>query len=181
MDEEPTEVLTERLKEAGFESSFPQTQEEADAVDGLLASELSNLSVVEQDMVMFDLHGLATEIEETEELIRKSLDGMDENLQKIKQKPAFEKAMKLNPNYVCSRQFRLQFLRCESFEPKNAAKRLVLHFEKKQELFGGDGDVLGRDVRLSDLSQEDYFTLESGALQILPTRDIGGRSGIVIA
>mmetsp|Transcript_20681 Transcript_20681/g.50801 ORF Transcript_20681/g.50801 Transcript_20681/m.50801 type:complete len:118 (+) Transcript_20681:3-356(+) len=79
----------------------------------------------------------------------------------------------MNPGHVCSRQFRLQFLRCESFKGKNAAKRLVFHFKKKEMLFG-DGDVLGREVRLSDLSPLDLAMLQSGAMQVLPTRDVSG-------
>ncbi|CAJ1934427.1 unnamed protein product [Cylindrotheca closterium] len=178
MDEESTEVLISRLESAGFQESFPQTDEEADVVDDLLAHELEELSVTEQEKVAFDLHGLAAEIEETEELIETSLKEMENEIQKIKKKPAFEKAMKMNPGHVCNRQFRLQFLRCEFFICKNAAARLVFHFEKKEMIFG-DGDVLGRDVRLSDLSQQDLMSMQSGALQILPTRDITGRSVLV--
>ena len=179
MDEESTEVLSSRLESAGFQESFPQTEEEADVVDDLLASELAELSVVEQEMFMFDLHGLATEIEESEELIETSLKEMEKEIQKIQKKPAFEKAIKMNPGHVCSRQFRLQFLRCEFFNCKYAAKRLVFHFEKKEMLFG-DGQVLGRDVQLSDLSSpQDIEHVKSGGIQILPTRDIAGRSGIV--
>lgn len=179
MDEEPQEVLESRLKHAGIESStFPQTEEEADAVDELLSNELAALSLVEQDKVMFDVHGLAPEIEETEELIEKSLEDMDKELEQIKKKPAFDMAMKMNPGHVQSRELRIRFLRCEFFKCKNAAKRLVLHFEKKKMMFG-DGDVLGRDVRLSDMSAEDLEHMKYGAIQVLPTRDASGRSGIV--
>ena len=111
---------------------------------------------------------MTTEIEETEELIEKSLAEMDEELQKIKKKPAYDKAVKMNPDYVNDRKFRIQFRRCEVFRCTSAAKRMVLHFEKKEILFG-DGEVLGRDVRLSDLSTKDLAMLQSGAMQILPS------------
>ena len=52
--------------------------------------------MVEHDKVMFDLHGLALEVEETEELIQTSLAEMEKELQQIKKKPSFDKAMKLN-------------------------------------------------------------------------------------
>jgi len=126
-------------------------------------------------MVAFDVHGLAPEIEEKEELIESSLKEMEEEIQKIKKKSAYDKALKMNPSHVGDRHFRLQFLRCESFKGKNAAKRLVFHFKKKEMLFG-DGDVLGREVRLSDLSPLDLAMLQSGVMQVLPTRDVSGRS-----
>ena len=179
MDEESEEVLESRLRDAGFESSLPQTEEEADVVDDLLANELAAMSVLEQDKVMFDLHGLAAEIEETEEMIQTSLDEMEKEIQKIKKKPAFDKAMKWNPKHVQSRDLRIRFLRCEYFNCKNAAKRLVLHFEKKEMLFG-DGEVLGRDVKLSDMPAQDQLYVKTGVMQVLPTRDISGRSGTVI-
>ncbi|CAJ1934428.1 unnamed protein product [Cylindrotheca closterium] len=176
MEEEDEVQIEERIKESGYKGSFPQTEEEANAVDDLLANELAELSLLEQDKATFDLHGISTEIEETEELIESSLKEMEKEIHNIKKKPAFEKAVKLNPNYVNSRQFRIRFLRCEFFKCKNAAKRLVFHFEKKEVLFG-DGEVLGRDVHLSDLSSpQDIEHVKSGGIQVLPTRDIAGRS-----
>lgn len=176
MDEEDELQIQARIKESGYQESFPRTEEEADAMDDLLADELAALSLSEQDKATFDLHGLAPEIEETEELIEKSLKDMENELQQIKKKPAFDKAMKMNPSHVQSRELRIRFLRCEFFKCKNAAKRLVLHFEKKEMLFG-DGEILGRDVQLSDMSAEDMEYIKCGTLQVLPTRDISGRSG----
>ena len=46
---------------------------------------------------------------------------------------------------------------------------------RKKELFGS-GEILGREIRLSDLSEDDMETLESGFMQVLPTRDAAGRS-----
>mmetsp|Transcript_20676 Transcript_20676/g.50794 ORF Transcript_20676/g.50794 Transcript_20676/m.50794 type:complete len:456 (+) Transcript_20676:138-1505(+) len=181
MEEENELQIEERIKKIGYEESFPQTEEEANAVDDLLANELKGLSLHEQDKATFDLYGLAPEIEETEELIEVSLKEMEKEIQKIKKKPAFEKALKMNPGHVCNRKFRIRFLRCEFFKCKNAAKRLVFHFEKKEVLFG-DGEVLGRDVRLSDLSSpQDLEHVKSGFIQLLPTRDISGRSVLVWA
>ena len=54
------------------------------------------------------------------------------------------------------------------------------HFQIKRELFG-DGAVLGRDVLLSDLSPMDTLALESGCFQVLPVRDIAGRSILSVA
>jgi hypothetical protein len=49
----------------------------------------------------------------------------------------------------------------------------------KQALFGDE--ALARDIRLSDFSKEDMLTLESGCLQLLPSRDVAGRPIFSIA
>lgn len=174
MDEETEEVSLLRLQQAGYQQRLPGTAEEAASVEEMLADELSKLSMMEHDIVSFDVHGISVEIEETEEFTTYCLKEMEEELDKIKQKSAYEKALKMNPEYVTSRSLRLRFLRCESFNCEYAAKRLVLHFEQKEELFGS-GDVLVRDVRLSDLDATTLEIVRSGAMQVLPTRDVSGR------
>ena len=49
---------------------------------------------------------------------------------------AYDHAMYLSPEYVTNRQFRLLFLRGENYDVMNAAKRMLLHFHIKKELFG---------------------------------------------
>lgn len=80
MEEEDELQISERIKESGYQESFPQTEDEANAVDDLLANELAELSLLEHDKANFDLHGLATEIEETEELIETSLTEMEKEI-----------------------------------------------------------------------------------------------------
>mmetsp|Transcript_17554 Transcript_17554/g.43195 ORF Transcript_17554/g.43195 Transcript_17554/m.43195 type:complete len:202 (+) Transcript_17554:134-739(+) len=175
MEEETAEVSVRRLEQVGCQQRLPETDEEAAKVEELMAEELSNLSMSEQDVVSFEVHGIAFEVEETPELIAQSLIEMEEALQEIKKKPAYEKALKMNPSYVTGQSFRLQFLRCESFNCKNAARRLVLHFQQKKQLFGS-GDVLARDVRLSDMDAGDLEDMKKGAIQLLPTCDVSGRA-----
>ncbi|CAJ1951278.1 unnamed protein product [Cylindrotheca closterium] len=175
MDEEGEEASLLRLEQAGCQQRFPGTAEEAESVEELLVDEMSKLTMLEQNIVSFEVHGIALEIEETEDLITQSLSEMEKALQQIKRnKSAYEKALNMNPEYVGSRSFRLQFLRCEAFNCNNAANRLRLHFQQKEELFGS-GDVLVRDVRLSDLDESALEIFKSGALQMLPTRDVRGR------
>mmetsp|Transcript_43718 Transcript_43718/g.105442 ORF Transcript_43718/g.105442 Transcript_43718/m.105442 type:complete len:467 (-) Transcript_43718:158-1558(-) len=154
---------------------FPRTQEEADTLDKLLATEISGLSLAEQDQVTFELHGIAGETEETPNLLKTSFEQLEKELQKIKVKPAYEEAKYLNPDYVNNTGFQLSFLRSENFDCSSAARRLVFHFQKKAELFGR-GDVLGRDIRLSDMDQDDMDFIKTGTQQVLPTRDVAGRS-----
>ncbi|MGK3742167.1 MAG: hypothetical protein ACI90V_009021, partial [Bacillariaceae sp.] len=81
---------------------------------------------------------------------------------------AFCEAQRMNPNYVNSRKFRIMFLRMFSSSrnsddnqyyavPKAAARKMIKYFTIKKYLFGNSNncEVLGRDVRLSDLSKDD--------------------------
>lgn len=77
------------------------------------------------------------------------------------------------PEEYLNAEFLLKFLRCEDFNAKKAAQRLVRHFEKKMELFG-DG-VLHRDIKLSDLSDDELVFLQTGCFQILPSLDRANR------
>ena len=169
------ENLEARLQAAGYEERLPSTDEEADAVDELLAKEINQLSLQEKDVVAFDVHGISQEIEETPKLILESLENLKRDLKRIHKKASYEKALAMNPEYVNDPSFLVMFLRAERFHCWNAARRLVLHFEKKECMFG-PGDVLGRDVRLEDFNQEDLDELKSGFLQVLPSRDAAGRA-----
>ena len=175
MDQETAEESIRRLKQIGCSQRLPGTNAEAAKAEQLLAEEMSKLSMSEQDVASFEIHGIATEVEETEELVNKSLAKLEAELQRIKKKPSYEKALEMNPTLVTDRSFRLQFLRCEGFDCKNAAGRLVLHFQQKEELFGS-GDVLGRDVRLSDMDPSELEDIRKGVVQVLPTSDAAGRT-----
>jgi hypothetical protein len=68
----------------------------------------------------------------------------------------------------------MMFLRCDEFRVKNAAKRMMKHFDMKIELFGVD--KLGRDITLNDFDPFDIECLNAGFFQVLPTRDRAGRA-----
>lgn len=175
MAEETIEESMRRLELVGYQHRLPGTDEEAAKVEKLLAEEMNTLSMAEHDAVSFGVHGIAVEVQETPELLARSLIELERELQNIKKKTTYEKALAMNPTYVTDRSFRLKFLRCEDFNCKKAAIRLVLHFRQKEELFGS-GEVLGRDVRLSDLDPKDLEGLKRGVFQVLPTTDISGRA-----
>ena len=117
------------------------------------------------------------------------------------------------PTYVNDRSFRLLFLRSEHYNCRQAAEKMIKHFDVKEGLFGGgplsskhqqqrydhddddaaffdqdldddhfdNGDdlandtILGRDIRVSDLNDDDQRVLYSGMLQFLPITDTQGR------
>ena len=115
-------------------------------------------------------------------------DSVNGNVEGINITP-YEQAYRTSPEYVTSRSFQLSFLRADRFDPKAAAQRIRLHFETKKELFcsGGSGeadsniDILGRDVTLDDLTDEErkcYSTSNDGSghfMRFLDGRDMAGR------
>lgn len=170
-------------------ANFPKTPAEIQHVEEVLAQEMESLSLSERDKILFDIHGISNQEQEDNDKIAELLTAMAEELQcpkfhaahaTTKTMEAYIKAKYLNEEYVTSRQFCLMFLRSEGYDPKLAASKLIQHFHIKQELFGSSSiygeDILGRDVRLSDLSPDDIQTLESGFFQICPSRDVAGRS-----
>lgn len=149
--------------------------------ENLLAEEFEKLSLVEHEKILFDVHGLPQMDQEDPENVQDLMEDMETCINKIRQKSSYNKAKYLDEKGLATDPaFRLMFLRCDRFDSKLAAQRIVRHFEIKEKLFG-DGEILARDVRLSDLSEEDMKALESGFVQIMPYRDAAGRSIFHIA
>jgi hypothetical protein len=157
------------LKDADY-----HTPKDADA---LVAQCMTRLSLEERDQVSNDVHGVSDyhETKETSELIGKSLAQLEMELRSIPEpeKKALELARTQDSSYVDSPDFRLKFLRTDLFDVPSAAKRLVLHFQVKLELFGPD--KLAKDITQDDLEDGDIKNLYSGYVQTLPLRDRAGR------
>lgn len=155
---------------------FPETSQEADLVEVMLMRAMDNLTIDEHERLILDMHGVAEDDDDKNSAeVNQNLSDLERELGNIEEKAAYLLAKQMNEKYVTNRSFRLMFLRHAKYDVKAAAKRLVRHFELKRQLFG-DGDVLGRDVRQSDLDQKDKVILHSGIYQILPTRDAAGRA-----
>eukprot|EP00536_Pseudo-nitzschia_multiseries_P008200 jgi/Psemu1/197490/e_gw1.205.15.1 len=107
------------------------------------------------------------------------LQQLEQELQRItRPNDAVREAQRMNPEYVNRKEFLLMFLRLfvqeNAFDVKQAAAKMVLYFDTKKLIFGC-GEILGRDVRLSDLSVDDRAAMDSGAWQTMPDRDAAGR------
>jgi hypothetical protein len=155
---------------------FPETAEEAQAATDLLIQSMERLSMEEHESIIWDMHGFDEVVnqEETTSFVNEKLAELQKQLDGIATNEAYNLALQLNPSYVCSRSFRLMFLRCERFNVPAAAEMMVLHFEEKQRLFG-NGEILGREVLQSDLGPNERRVLDCGVLQILKKRDAAGR------
>jgi len=128
-----------------------------------------------------DVHGVVDVPEEDPDIVQTRLTEMDEMLTCLdpSQRYAIDEAVKRRPAYV--KRFRLAFLRAEAFDAAKAIRRMAAHFESRLAFFK-TVDVLGRDIKMSDLSAwtEDLPLIESGALQLLKHLDRAGRSIILI-
>jgi hypothetical protein len=147
-----------------------------DDVDALLASELTNMSVEERGSIYEEVHGVDKEIVETPQLLEESLRLMEAALQQQvpRLRDLYNQARQINPKYVDSQSFWLQFLRAERFVAPKAALRLCRFLESKVKFFGSDS--LARSITLEDdFDPDDLAWLKSGINQLLPSRDRSGR------
>ncbi len=150
-------------------------------VDQTLSRELANLSVQGREAIMEEVHGVrCLAVEETPELLHSSLRRLSEELNLIVVKPAFNRCQELartspRTSYVNSPEFRLRFLRCDLFDTKKAAIRLVNYLDTLMLLFDGKEELLMRPIRLSDFSKTEMAVMKVGNFQLLPYRDRSGR------
>jgi hypothetical protein len=143
--------------------------------DELLAHEMAALSMQERERAYFDVHGIPDNVvKETPELVAICLADLDEELNKIERKQAYDTAKLQDPDYVSNRKLLLKFLRSESFDSRRAAERLVAFCQLKLDIFGES--KITKDIRIADLNEEDTQVLESGLIQLLPRRDRAGRA-----
>jgi hypothetical protein len=154
-------------------SNPPAEDPNPDETEALFAQELNKLSMQERDEVLQDIHGVSDIIDEEPTFVRKRFEELEDELSKICDKQAYLQAKLQNEEYVTNEKILLMFLRADEFQVKLAAARIVAFFEAKLDLFGPD--KLGRDIRLSDLNEDDMRCLESGYAQVLPERDRAGR------
>ena len=174
-------------------------------VDDLLRNEMMELSVNDRNGIYEEIHGVRCMAPlETPEFLERSLFELNAELARIPplEKRAFCHASAMaqintmaqnninnqnsntntnnsdkKTNYVDTDEFRLRFLRCELFDVRKAARRLVnyldlivyyLPFQKGML-------VLQRPITMSDLSDAEQSLLRKGHLQLLPFRDRSGR------
>ena len=87
---------------------------------------------------------------------------------------AFQLAQKIAPALVGDASFRTMFLRASPNDPQRAAQRMLQFFQHKLQLFGVDR--LGKNIAMSDLSDEDRNVLYRGRMQVLKERDQSGKT-----
>mmetsp|Transcript_54327 Transcript_54327/g.131854 ORF Transcript_54327/g.131854 Transcript_54327/m.131854 type:complete len:598 (-) Transcript_54327:64-1857(-) len=168
----------------------------------LMVKELNAMSLQERERTYEELHGVVTTkdadgntttggtvVSETPSLIVDKLREMQQHLsnyqqqqqqqqqhqqhQQQNQQSAYEMALGQSRSYVENEDFRLAFLRAESFDAKLATERFVKFFEGKLHYFGPD--KLTKTITLDDLDSDAQKVIKSGHFQFLTQRDRAGR------
>lgn len=158
----------------------------AKEVDELLSKELYQLTFDDRNAINEEIHGVrCLAPEETPELIRRSLVQLQEHLNAMTYKPAYDKAQAYachpetaKTSYVNTLEFRLKFLRCELFDAAKAAVRLIKYLDLMVEMYGLF--ALQRKIQLTDFSKHEMQILRAGYFQMFPFRDRSGRRVLCI-
>ena len=139
-----------------------------------LSRTMANMSQEERARILEDVHGVSDDVDETPEMVSRNLANFDQEINHLMQSnDALRLAMARDPQFVQNQDFRLQFLRADSFDAKAAAQRFDRHFKMKLQLFGEE--KLTKDIVQDDLDEDTMEYLYSGRFQNLPLRDKSGR------
>eukprot|EP00934_Nitzschia_sp_Nitz4_P005869 Nitzschia sp. Nitz4//scaffold28_size193895//21364//22833//NITZ4_001625-RA/size193895-augustus-gene-0.289-mRNA-1//1//CDS//3329545862//5859//frame0 len=135
-----------------------------------------NLSIVEREKALEELHGVADDTEETPDLLERCLHEIREELTKlpIRRRKCWDRAVFLRPSLEHDDKHMLLFLRGSRFDAKDAAKRLAQHYEHKAELFGAER--LPHQITLDDLDEDDIACISHVSFQPLKEKDQAGRA-----
>eukprot|EP00980_Cylindrotheca_fusiformis_P003808 scaffold839_cov138-Cylindrotheca_fusiformis.AAC.3 len=158
---------------AGVMINSKPNEETTKNLDTMLADDLNRLSSNERSKIYEEIHGVDSTVNESPEILEQKLNALQDEINKIHHKPAYDQAIAISDDYIGSAKFRLMFLRAECLDPGRAAVRLVKFMENKLKYFGQES--LARKIVLSDFDKEDLASLKSGTAQILAERDRAGR------
>jgi len=126
-----------------------------------------------------DIYGKEkTHVKESPAFNRDALHQLEEKINHVEEKEAFEMAQLICPEYVNSVEFRLMFLRSEQFDIPKAANKIVKYWNRKVVLFGPDRAF--RKIRIEDFENEqDQEVLNQVGIRALPGLDEGGRGMVM--
>jgi hypothetical protein len=146
-------------------------------MDDLLSKGLLGLSLQDRNAINEEIHGVQTLApEETPEMLTAALDNLSVEISMISntQKVAYNKSQEISTtSYINSADFRLRFLRCDLFDAKKAALRIVNFLDLLLEIFGDF--ALRRPIQMTDFNRDELQVFRLGLQQLLPYRDRSGR------
>lgn len=155
------ELLAQRQKASKMSSEHLQKKQE---IDTLLSQAFNEMTFEERQESQEVLHGVGKEIAEESIFIENALKDLDQHLTLIKCGSSYEKAERMNPDYVTDRSFRIMFLRGNRYDTKSSADQMLRFFAQKEKLFGTE--KLVKDITLGDLNEDDMVALKSGSIQL---------------
>jgi len=152
----------------------------------VLSKAMMKLSLNDRNRFQEEIHGVCCLApHETPDFLKESLRLLDLALNDpsvpICTKRAYHKCQEMfgnnkdSPTHVNTDEFRLRFLRCETFEVTIAAQRIFKYLDTVYELFGIV--ALQRPIRITDFSKEELRLFRKGRYQFLPYRDRAGTHG----
>ena len=127
-----------------YRSSKKREVTPADEItDPLLASELASLSAQDREKLYDEIHGCSVQQHPldnglNQEFIETKLQEMEDEINKNRNKAAYNMAHFLAPSLVKDKKFRLMFLRSEHFDSKRASRKLIMYYEYKSILWGAE-------------------------------------------
>jgi hypothetical protein len=113
-------------------------------IDYLLSKELQSLSIQKRTRVQEEVHGVTNLCpKENPAMMKEALKSMQQHLNAIQGKQVYDQ---ISPfSYLYTREWRLKFLRCELYDCKMAAERLVRFTEYMHQEY--DLEMLERPLR----------------------------------
>jgi len=140
-----------------------------------LREERESMSSEEHRRILQEKFGFEGDIVETPNLISELLLNLEDELDRIDEKEAYETALFIIPDHVTDKNFLVAFLRASLYDVREAAQRLVTYWSRKVELFGTDV-AFKPYLSLLYYKEEDHMALAKCALNVLPHRDDSGRA-----
>jgi hypothetical protein len=166
------------------------TSNDTNDVEKILANEMNNCTIKDRTEIQEEIHGVhCMAPDETPELLTRSMEQLSIELDNDDHIPQDEKCAyllsrrlqqehELNTSYVNSIEFRSMYLRSELFDVKKAARRIVKALDFLLNIFG-EYALMERKIKLSDFTKKELNLMRKGAIQLMPSRDRGGRRIIV--
>jgi len=166
------------IEDEPLHSNYKQNKLSPSDMDHILSKGLMALSITERNALTDEIHGVGMVApKETPELLTAALLELDSEVRRISDddllKAAYLKSQEFEETYVNTRDFRLRFLRCDLFDAKKAAIRMLKFLDLMAYLFGTE--VLVKPVQTTNMSVEEMKIIRSGPVQVLPYRDRSGR------
>lgn len=143
--------------------------------------EWDELTEEEKEKARSDLFGRCSSSNENcEARASKLLSLLEQELEKIPQERKHElmEAGRRCPDEI-DNEHKLMFLRCEEFDAKRAAERLVEYWKCRVQVFGPD-KAYGPTTIEKAFEEDDMYELSLGYLQFMPFRDVSGRAIIFV-
>jgi hypothetical protein len=149
-------------------------------VDAQVARELNQLSLQGRSRAIEEIHGIhKSMLLDSNNVEEENKQQMQYKVDRIPIKEAYEEAVRLQSRYIHDKNFRLQFIRTEKYDPKKAAMRMIRFVDFAKELYGPQ--VLCRPMCLCDfIIRLPYNFMKTGNIQLPRARDAVGRRIIVL-